>query len=124
MSHAHGEIIVGGKVVGFYEYGGTSDVCHPAIFDTREELVASWRKTPWRQCKCAAPTNTPALIYTDYGYGFYWPGEVCMTCKTITKNLGSGTEQEVEERQGHPLIESHRPQTSPAPAPSASPRSS
>ena len=86
MSHARGEIIIGGRVAAHYEYNGTSDVAQPKLYATYEELDADWREGEWVTCTCGQP-STPCVIWTDYGGGFYWDGAVCMTCRCITDGL-------------------------------------
>jgi len=88
MSHASGEVIKDKKVVGYFEYNGTSDIVFPKIRDTIEEVSDNWREEePFnRQCTCGLPPEK-VLIWSSYGAGFYWDGEACLICKVITSEF-------------------------------------
>lgn len=107
MSHSLGMIFSRDekpKVLAYYEYDGTSDVCRPRLFNTSDEVHDNWRtKDFWRECKCGnAPT--PVWIYSGYGGGFYWEGEACLKCHAITKNLTLDAlhEQDKDQIDGRP----------------------
>ncbi|MEK7640932.1 MAG: hypothetical protein AAB389_02970 [Patescibacteria group bacterium] len=103
MSHANGEVIYQGKVVGLFEYDGTSDIAVPAIWDTNEELEAHWRNNDWKKCTCGQP-NIDVILYTDYGYGFHWPAKACLKCKAITaSHQPFPYDGEDLRKRGHPL---------------------
>lgn len=71
MSHASGEVIYDGTVVGLVEYNGTSDVMKKDIHATPEALHAGWRKACTHKCTCGRPPVVVTL-YSSYGDGFYW----------------------------------------------------
>ena len=67
-----------------FEYNGTVDVCLPFLYDTADELEANWRRRDWKNCTCGNKENhKPVEIVSTYGYGFYWPGIICIKCKVI-----------------------------------------
>lgn len=100
MSHANGEIIQGDKVIGYFEYNGTSDVAISSIWNSYEEMLSHWRTGLWGICSCEKPQWEDVKLYTDYGRGFYWSAKVCLKCKTITKNL-MPFEDDIIRTDGH-----------------------
>lgn len=92
MSSSIGMVVKDQKVVGYFEYDGTADVAISAIRRTSEEV---WKarderdtllfNNVWRRCTCSND-HDDVLLYTDYGWGFYWPAKVCLLCKAITTN--------------------------------------
>lgn len=105
MSHAHGEVILDGKVIGHYEYNGTSDVALPNVYDTPEEVTANWRKGG-RECSCGQP-SIDVTLFSYYGSGFHWPGKYCPRCRLITGNRmpfeGYDVIPPYDSTDGHPL---------------------
>lgn len=87
MSHAHGEVwaIDGSKLIGRFEYNGTSDFATSAIAPSEAELKKNWR-TPEhsRKCSCEPRGATPVILYSSYGGGFYWESTACLVCMSIT----------------------------------------
>ncbi len=96
MSHAGGEVIVGNKVVAYFEYNGTSCIAISRLYPTFDEMWNNWRAEGWNDCEGGQPP-LKVLLYTNYGPGFYWDGEVCLPCKAI---VGGMTHEET--RKGHP----------------------
>jgi len=84
MSHASGEVFAadGSRRLGWFEYNGTVDVACSRIFDTHEELQANWRKDAMRKCDCGQ-SSVEVVLYSSYGYGFYWTAKACLQCKAI-----------------------------------------
>jgi|GEM_PF-6743928 len=83
MSNSLGYVCIEGVVVGYFEYFGTSDVAEREIRGTKQAVSDHWRQPEHRQCTCGLPP-TPAMLYSTYGYGYYWPSEVCLNCLCIT----------------------------------------
>ena len=88
MSHASGEVIKNKKVVGYFEYNGTSDIVFPKIRDTLQEVSDNWREEdPFdRKCTCNNP-HDEVIIWSSYGAGFYWGGQACLVCRVITSEF-------------------------------------
>ncbi len=86
MSHAVGEVILDGDIVGYFEYDGTNDCVLPAIWETADEVDDHWRNQPDRQCTCEREP-TAVLIWSSYGKGFHWPCTACLECKAIVSGL-------------------------------------
>lgn len=83
MSNADGAIIKNGKILGYFEYFGTSDIAISMIYSTYEELINNNRqKGDWNECKCGKPAEE-VILYTNYGGGFHWQAKVCLYCKAI-----------------------------------------
>lgn len=83
MSHAMGEVIKDGKTVGYYEYNGTSDFVTSKIRATEQEVHDHWRGHDlFGKCDCGQPPED-VLLYTCYGFGYYWPGKACLQCMAI-----------------------------------------
>jgi hypothetical protein len=58
----------------------------PTIRSTREEVASHWRSGAWAECGCGRPA-VDVVIYSDYGFGFHWPGKACFDCLAITDGL-------------------------------------
>lgn len=101
MSHSAGEVIVDGQVVAYFEYNGTVDIALPKLWKTQQEVSDNWRRGPWVVCSCDPKTETPATLYSSYGFGFHWQGTVCLTCMAINSPLGDIWEYGYQD--GHPL---------------------
>jgi hypothetical protein len=119
MSHAWGEVIQDGKVVGHYEYNGTCDVCLPRIYDTHKEVMDNWRseQSATASCTCGDPPSD-VILYSDYGDGFYWPAKACLKCRAIVGDLAPyyGDEDEYDPpKKGHPIRGNLRRADPPAP---------
>lgn len=100
MSHAYGEIIKDGKTVAHFEYNGTVDLVQPILYATAQEVSDNWRKgSPREECKCPEQ-GEDVLIYTNYGYGYYWPGKACLKCMMVTDGIDP---YECERKEGHPV---------------------
>ena len=72
MSHATGEVIVGGKTVAWFLYDGTHDVALPSLWPSG---VQAWKRSGSEaesNCACGRPPMD-VLLYAGYGGGFYWP---------------------------------------------------
>lgn len=84
MSHALGEVIKDGKVVGFFEYNGTSDIACSAVQKSVTDVTTYWRSPDnCRKCECGrAPESV--ILYSSYGGGFYWESTACFHCMAIT----------------------------------------
>lgn len=88
MSHADGRLISAGsgEILGWFEYNGTSDLCQPKVFASREELKANWRTRDWPDCSCSPRKEVPVILETDYGAGFRAEGAWCPVCRVITRD--------------------------------------
>ncbi len=89
MSHASGRVRLWDGVEFWYEYNGTSDVVMPRLYETLDELQANWRRTD-DDPECQHDPNCDwelAMISSNYGGGFHWPGQVCRKCKLIVSPL-------------------------------------
>lgn len=86
MSHAWGEVIHDGAVVGYYEYNGTTDNAIGRIYHSFAELWAVWRCGDMGKCVCGK-SPVPVVLYSDYGGGFHWDAKACLACRTITDGL-------------------------------------
>lgn len=101
MSHASGEIwSTDGKLLAYFEYDGTADICCTRLHSTQEGVRLNWRKDNKRECTCSAAGQS-VTIYTDYGAGWYWSGKVCWHCMCIT----AGISPPDDEHKGHPFPE-------------------
>jgi hypothetical protein len=86
MSHALGEAIKDGVVIGYFEYDGTFDVACTAIHPTTEGVERDWRTgRNCRECSCSLP-QTDIILWTEYGDGFWWLSTACLNCMAITGN--------------------------------------
>lgn len=86
MSHASGRVYAadGSRLLGYFEYNGTSDVVTTAI-GSWEEMDQNWRTARnMRHCQCRPQQHTPVILHTDYGNGYYWSGSACLACRAIT----------------------------------------
>jgi hypothetical protein len=105
MSRANGEVIIDGKAVAYFIWNGTVDcVWSGELFQSPAEAWTNYETTPlplgpWHKCSCLA-RPAPAILYTNYGDGYHWPGSVCLTCRVIVD--GRTTEDE-DTTEGHPL---------------------
>lgn len=88
MSHDYGEVIVNGKVVGYFVYYGTTDYAISKIYDSAEESSNNWRNHIFQECTCGEK-SIDAILWTSYGGkdGFHWNGKVCLICKAITEGF-------------------------------------
>jgi hypothetical protein len=109
MSHAMGEVIKDGKTVGYYEYNGTCDFATTKIRPTVQEVWDHWRKSDiFGECTCGQPSED-VLLYTNYGYGYYWPGKACMDCMVIVDGTDpygdkpEGWGDPMDPKRGHPI---------------------
>lgn len=110
MSHAWGEVIHEGKVVGRYEYNGTADVAMSRIFDTNDELKQHWRTehADDAECTCGQPP-ADVILYSDYGGGFHWPAKACLKCHAIVEHLRPWSDYEDEwPKDGEPSTPTHK----------------
>src|SRR4051812_49050638 len=91
MSHAMGEVIHDGRVVGFFEYNGTCDVACNRIFCDRNNLWDNhWRTQYVNDAACVCGEESPGqevILYADYADGFHWPATACLTCGVILTEL-------------------------------------
>jgi hypothetical protein len=97
VSHTQGKVYIDSKLFGYFEWNGTSDVIIPRVYKTNEELQANWRTEDEKQAGWDLVKDCPhrsdgqivvdAILYTDYGDGFHWKGQVCIECMVITSNL-------------------------------------
>lgn len=76
MSHATGEVLRDGEVIGHFEYDGTSDVARRLVYAAKAAMVANWRQPQPTPCTCR--TGVPVTLEADYGQGLRWDSEVCM----------------------------------------------
>ena len=83
MSHAGGMVHFEDGAIFHFEYNGTSDVCLPKLWETRDEMQEHWREDNyWKECSCDNLPK-PVEIYTEYGSGLWWKGKACQTCRVI-----------------------------------------
>lgn len=108
MSHATGIIFSKEeepKILGYFDYDGTADICYPLIYSTMEELQEHWRRDDCFDFKCTCGIEPAHVwIYSDYGAGHFWEGDVCFKCRVITSELSSHERGElnIEEYDGRP----------------------
>jgi hypothetical protein len=74
------------------QYHGTSDICHPNLFDSEAEAWAHRRQEVAGSVALGVPREgtpepEPVEIYSDYGGGWYWGGKACRKTKRLTANL-------------------------------------
>jgi hypothetical protein len=99
MSHATGRIYsLEGKILAYFEYNGTVDVCCTRVFKEYDDMLKEWRKDNSRPCTCTTP-GEPVILYTNYGKGYYWVGAVCWQCMAITEGI-----LPIDEVDGEPFI--------------------
>ena len=104
MSHANGEVIHNGLVVGHFEYNGTGDFAYRRIFPTHEELHRHWRTDHADDAACSCGKEPVAVIlYSDYGSGFNWDGKACLECCCIVEGNDPWPEDGDSARDGYPL---------------------
>ena len=81
MSDALVEVWVNGVVVAYGRYQGSADLAHPGLAPSIDwEAIGSCFE--WKPCE---HDGVEALIYSDYGGGFHWPGRVCLECWRINE---------------------------------------
>jgi hypothetical protein len=99
MSHAYGEVWKDGRIIGHFEYNGTADFCYTAVQDSPDEVHQHWRSPQnERKCTCHEQSNhIPVILYSDYGGGFHWDGQICEKCRCIVKGQNPWWQQEQEE---------------------------
>ncbi len=124
MSHAWGEVIHDGAVVGYFEYNGTTDNAIGRIYHDFDDMWQNhWRCGDMGKCVCGKPP-VGVVLYSDYGCGFHWDAFACLACRTITDGLVpwrfdeerwfgySGQSDLIGPEGGHPFggsQQSHRP---------------
>jgi len=109
MANVEGQVIHDGKVVGYFEYYGSSSIAPTAFFDTWDEVWQHWRTMPEATCTCGKAVSV--MLYTEYGGGSYWPSEACLTCHAITGiRCGYDEPLDINEwpKDGHPLGDEHQ----------------
>lgn len=82
MSHAMGKIRFQDGEVWYYEYNGTVDYAISYIHRTKEDVIMYWRTYEHKECECGR--KEPVSIYSSYGGGFYFDGEACRNCKSLS----------------------------------------
>lgn len=86
MSHSYGRVFAlsDKRLLGHFEYNGTSDCACTAIFATEEELTAAWRSDAiHRDCECADPNICDVWLESDYGVGVEFASKACLRCMSI-----------------------------------------
>lgn len=87
MSHASGEVKFNDGLILHYEYDGTTDVCRPTLFNTKEEMWKYWRDYSFYNVECKCGKDENVIISNTYGGGSEWDGRACRHCKCITKGI-------------------------------------
>jgi hypothetical protein len=125
MSSAIAEVYTPtGELVGYSVYHGTSDVQLPFI-EAEPEWGKGYEGNGWDKQRDCEHGTEPCFVFSSYGYGDYWPAEMCRICmvlqgRTVTPSepdYGWGTrdpdaevfwEQWCKEwpKRGHPFPES------------------
>jgi hypothetical protein len=83
MSHANGVVKFEDGTIRFFEYNGTSDVCHPKLWTRYAGVKKHWReKNPEKHCTCGRPPEN-VEAFTDYGRGIAWQTTACRHCRVI-----------------------------------------
>lgn len=106
MSHQPGQVIFGPGIQAYFEYDGTSDIALSRIYLTTDEMNENWRKQVWTTCTATDHVRTPCWLFSSYGNGFFWYGEVCMKCMCITKGFDpndDGHGNWIDDYDGHPI---------------------
>jgi hypothetical protein len=105
VSHAGGEIWTPeGEFRGFFEYNGTADVVCTRVYKTPEAMQEHWRADCYRDCKCGNKTED-VVLYTTYGFGFYWKGKACWSCEAVTAGLWPFDDEDSPDTDGHPFFD-------------------
>lgn len=100
MSHANGEIwSQEGNLLGFFEYNGTCDCVCTRVHQTEEGVIENWRGDNWRNCTCGG-SGQPAILYTNYGFGYHWIGAVCWVCNAVVGGIS-----DFDSTPGHPFFD-------------------
>lgn len=89
MSACGGEVIRGGKIVGYFKYEGISDSCRPNIYKTLLDLEVNWGNPKYVKCECKKEP-VGVILWTSYGlrnHGFFWAAEACLDCGVVLNNL-------------------------------------
>lgn len=94
MPNVLGQVIHGGKVVGYFEYQGSYSRAMTAIYSTEAFPLRSGQIN---KCNCGKPP-VDVLLWTEYGGGFYWESLACLDCKAIV-----GERYDDDSVDGHPL---------------------
>lgn len=85
MSHQQGDVLIDGKIVGYFEYDGTSDFARQRVFRTQEELCENWRKDQGSKC-CHSEDHSNIIdvtLHAHYGNGLLWNSRICTDCLWI-----------------------------------------
>jgi hypothetical protein len=90
-------------LLGYFEYNGTVDIACSRIYNTEAELELHWSGDNVRTCNCGA-TGQSVVLYSHYGFGFWWPGRVCWHCMAITRGT-QPSEEELTITPGHPHLD-------------------
>lgn len=82
MSHAHATFVFADGTKLYGEYNGTADVMLPVMLDSKDEVLDGWRVHEWKECDCVGG-RTACIAHTEYGGGFWWHGEACLSCRVF-----------------------------------------
>lgn len=101
MSHAAGEVIQYGKIIGYFEYNGTADIILPKVYNTAQDLADHWRQGAMTCCTCKPQKGRePVILWSSYGFGSFCVSTFCSVCKLITGELNA---MDINWVDGHPL---------------------
>lgn len=97
MSNAQLEVRFADGLILYGQYHGTSDICHPNLFDTAEEAWSHERHDPAGRAALNGDrvpiAPEPVEIYTEYGR--YWGGRACRRAKVLVDNLAGFEDDEL-----------------------------
>jgi hypothetical protein len=66
----------------------------------------NWRGDNWRDCQDPAKHKSswqPVILYTSYGAGFWWEGQVCWDCMAVVEGIVPLAEGQ-DTMDGHPFF--------------------
>ena len=82
MSKAAGKIYFKDGLVLHCAYHGTSDLMCEPLYETIEEMAKHYDVFRGDGCNCGR--MEPVKVYSGYGGGFWWYGDACRFCKSLS----------------------------------------
>jgi len=84
MAVQSGEVRVGDRVLGYFQFSRTVGIAHTRIYPTLDAVKANWRtKDGDRKCSCPDLPRR-VMLWTD-GYD-EWVSRACLDCLAIVGN--------------------------------------
>ena len=101
--NVEGQVIHDGKIVGYFEYWGSSDYVPSKFYDTWAEVWNHWRDRAEATCTCGQ-SPVKVILWNEYGTGNHFPCEACLTCHAITGETRNHPDRDLlETSDEHPL---------------------